>query len=588
MAYLLGLEGSYRGKKYCFKKRFSLGNEKNCSLFLCCDPKKFPFHLEIYKKGRLFFFNKRPLSLFFSINGEEANQGQLFHGNILCIEKFRFLFSTLDCSNTLYEGKSENPPPASHENQADPLLLMYQASNLFASQGEFSTFFRQMAKFLLQHFPCSQVIFFLEETPGNFQRFAFPENQKIWDSNLIPKEIPPNVFSLLYKEKKSIYWKSLYQKGFQYFMAVPFCHQNKTLGFVCLLFDSGAMSQKCDLNLLSGICLQAANSIANMQKNRERKEFNRRLENLNKITLRLSCLLEKEAICHETLRGVCNILQCQKTALFQFHDENTLDFQYSIGLKKESLPKTLLDRIASMLSKEESFFAENPSCEESPSFILANIVQADHPYPKNIAVLYAADPINQAFFSTQDKEILAIIASQTSIALSHSHLYEQATIDYLTKIHLRGYFLEKLEQEIQNFRPHKGCFSILMLDLDHFKKINDQYGHTVGDQTLKQTAAILKNSIREKDMLARYGGEEFIILLKEADLSCASQVAERIRSNMENASFPFCRKVTISIGVAEYTPSQSSENFILQADKALYQAKEQGRNRVCLSIMPPI
>ncbi|MDD3365537.1 MAG: GGDEF domain-containing protein, partial [Syntrophomonas sp.] len=120
----------------------------------------------------------------------------------------------------------------------------------------------------------------------------------------------------------------------------------------------------------------------------------------------------------------------------------------------------------------------------------------------------------------------------------------------------------------------------LMLDIDHFKKVNDSYGHQTGDQVLRTVADIIKSNLREVDLVGRYGGEEFLVILPHTDRNSGFQVAERIRRQIEGKSFTANGlKITISIGVSQYRNSEIGK-FIELADELMYQAKTKGRNRV--------
>ncbi|MDM8559359.1 diguanylate cyclase [Candidatus Parabeggiatoa sp. HSG14] len=155
-------------------------------------------------------------------------------------------------------------------------------------------------------------------------------------------------------------------------------------------------------------------------------------------------------------------------------------------------------------------------------------------------------------------------------------------IDQLTQIHNRRAFDIFLKQEIARSKRYQKPFSLILVDIDHFKRINDNHGHLVGDSVLVLMAKLLKEYCRESDCICRWGGEEFIILLPELEENLVNKVAERIREAVEKYKFPVDWQVTISLGVATFNNYQQKD-FVEQADKALYQAKEQGRNRVIIS-----
>ncbi len=166
----------------------------------------------------------------------------------------------------------------------------------------------------------------------------------------------------------------------------------------------------------------------------------------------------------------------------------------------------------------------------------------------------------------------------------HEEIYRLTTVDGLTQVYNKRYFLETLEREIGRAQRYQRDLSLIMFDIDNFKKINDTYGHLAGDHVLKHLAMVIKSRIRREDILSRYGGEEFSIILPEIDKENAIQFAEKIRKLVEKAMFSFEDTeipVTISIGVTNYDGQQVDVNeFIKLADEKLYDAKQSGRNRV--------
>ena len=165
---------------------------------------------------------------------------------------------------------------------------------------------------------------------------------------------------------------------------------------------------------------------------------------------------------------------------------------------------------------------------------------------------------------------------------------EFAKIDPMTGLHNRRWLEEMYTREIN--RSNIGNFSLtaFMIDVDHFKNVNDTYGHLAGDQVLISVARTLVHSLRPSDMPVRYGGEEFTVFLPGTTTENAKVIAERIRSNMENMSVVLpdgnVIPVTVSIGFAERVDGDTVASLIERADQAVYQAKENGRNRVCQNL----
>lgn len=193
-------------------------------------------------------------------------------------------------------------------------------------------------------------------------------------------------------------------------------------------------------------------------------------------------------------------------------------------------------------------------------------------------------------FSREDAQLLWILALVAENVLTREYANEGlirfAFTDYLTGLKTRGYFEQQLELEIKRSDRKKQKLALVMVDLDHFKQLNDRYGHHVGDQVLRDVASILMKDMREVDTVARYGGEEFVIVLPETGTQGAMFVAERLRRAMEQAKFfagspRAVERLTISLGVAIFdTDAQFKRDLIEAADAALYEAKSRGRNQV--------
>jgi diguanylate cyclase (GGDEF)-like protein len=188
----------------------------------------------------------------------------------------------------------------------------------------------------------------------------------------------------------------------------------------------------------------------------------------------------------------------------------------------------------------------------------------------------------------KDQEKFIILAQQFALTLRRIQLYEEvertALTDSLTEVYNRRYLMQRLAEEAQRANKKKIKMSILMIDVDYFKKINDEFGHLAGDQVLVDIAQIIKDNTREIDIVGRYGGEEFCIVLPDTDKDGAKLAAERIRAAVASEplkAYDANLKVTVSIGMAIFPKDGlHSAQLIDHADQALYKAKDHGRNRV--------
>jgi len=192
----------------------------------------------------------------------------------------------------------------------------------------------------------------------------------------------------------------------------------------------------------------------------------------------------------------------------------------------------------------------------------------------------------------EDIELISVVATQMALAVENSMLYEMtkklAITDGLTELYNYRYFQKQLANELSRAKRYNRPLSLIMLDVDDFKKYNDIYGHLKGDEVLREIARILNNNSRESDVVARYGGEEFVVVLPETDEKGAYCVAEKIREATATHLFSGKKKrdehMTLSLGVAQNSEQLSNiRSLIKAADEALYQSKQEDKNRVTIA-----
>jgi two-component system, cell cycle response regulator len=322
------------------------------------------------------------------------------------------------------------------------------------------------------------------------------------------------------------------------------------------------------------------------------------LKQLLEISKSLSSTLDYNILMDSILFTCMGQMQVLKIGLFTKnaidHDYFSLHRNYKGFEIKHTIDYTIPEK-----STLTTFLAENHRCFTMPELLnktekvselkLFTLLEPTLIVPLKTkgainGIIILGDRINGIEFKEVEKNFLLDLSTFASIAIHNAFLFEMTTTDMMTKLKLRHFFFGKLIEHQEKSLVQGIPVSVIMLDIDHFKNLNDTYGHTFGDSVLKQISAILRNKIRHIDIAARYGGEEFIILLPEAKITEAMAVAERIRTAIEETIFKTGEEdvqSTISLGVAQFDKNRdfSPEDLIKRADKALYVSKETGRNR---------
>ena len=310
------------------------------------------------------------------------------------------------------------------------------------------------------------------------------------------------------------------------------------------------------------------------------------------------------------------ILNEQSKINVEFHDsmkniakiiETQYELNYIVPLIGEMLDRFISDHLIYVFLKQDNEFklVWPKACKDER--IYETLKQLT---PETNYILTSDDKIG-AFPLTSDGEITGCIVARSTLdklskrdisyleqltrqsaitinrANTYSKVLQYATLDALTNLNNRRQFEVRLKQEIATTKRQKNPLCAMMVDIDFFKKVNDTYGHASGDAVLRTVASIIKEHLRESDIPSRYGGEEFAVLLPYTHIEEAKIVGERLRKAVETTPIPIDKKninVTISMGLAEFSPQETGEDLFKRADSALYEAKESGRNKVCVDL----
>ena len=393
-------------------------------------------------------------------------------------------------------------------------------------------------------------------------------------------------------------------EGIRSYLGVPIQQRGKLLGFINLtqkIPNAFSEDQARKIQIFANF---AASAIENAKLINEIQRVAQEMAALNEIIQRINADTHLEETLIATLHELKSIVPIDAFGITLYEKQSHLvetHLYYPDGTKIDIPPFNLLETGSVSLHVIENkkkvyvpnVFADNSAINSdnidwiedfrSKTLLATPLVRRGEIF----GVLIIGSKEVDAYNSTQIK-LIETIALQSSAAIDNARLFEkvqeQAITDDLTGLDNRRHLDLMLNREIERSKRYKHHLSLIMLDIDRFKVINDQYGHPLGDFILSKLGHLIKKSMRKTDAAFRYGGEEFIILLPETGLDQALLIAERFRKSIEAAVFlpkQVSIKITVSIGVCEFDDqTQDAEALISLVDKALYKAKAAGRNCV--------
>ncbi len=361
-------------------------------------------------------------------------------------------------------------------------------------------------------------------------------------------------------------------------------------------------------------------SIKNLDKKREEEESKvykflyNQMEVLYSVGQRITANLNRKNIYKIIAEEIKNLIQCDVLQISLINDEKkTLEYKlcmkledklemppinlddenrfgvYAINHKQEILINDLKREYYKYFNNFEEFI-EKLAEEQSRTLerFSQSLIFVPIMIDSKVIGVIGVQAYEKNAFTLKDVNTLKVLSTYVGIALENSRLYKEikyrANYDVLTKIFNRREALRKSEKIYNKVKKYYDSYWVMMVDVDNFKKINDTYGHQVGDKVLASIAKVIKESIRECDIVGRYGGEEFIVIVKD-DKNSYLKIAERIRNNVENTVINIGEneiiKVTSSIGITKMDATDKTfQQIISEADKALYEAKNSGKNKV--------
>lgn len=367
----------------------------------------------------------------------------------------------------------------------------------------------------------------------------------------------------------------------------------------------GADIAEDDRQLIEQFCEQVSLIQENRWLRAERQLLNKEVSHLIEIAKSVSATTDPEELFAMILGQSTDFVQAEQGSLMLLNEQKReLSVKATKGLNKQvaelvrirsgegiagKVLATGLPLLVSDIEMDDRVTQERRPRYRTKSFISVPLKLQG----RTIGVLNVTDKVTGEVFSEQDLQLLTSIGTYASVAIERSryHLKTEelkkiSITDPLTGLLNRRYFQERISEEIERSRRHGLPLSLILLDLDDFKAINDSYGHMAGDEVLQTVARSIRNSVRTIDVAARYGGEEFTVILPQTAKSDATSLAERICVEAGQLEFPYMIQgrpisLTVSLGVATYPEdAENLEDLIRNADAALYEAKAQGKNRV--------
>ena len=377
-------------------------------------------------------------------------------------------------------------------------------------------------------------------------------------------------------------------------VAIPLMVRDEVVGVLDIQSDELDAFDSETLDLLTLFSTQASIALENARLYTLEQRRSRQLEAINAIARQTTALLDLD----ELLGKVCDLVlqtfpvdhvvvllldgegrlstRAHKGKLTPILTQGTLlPVGTGMGIRALEQSKTVVENEVTFVPQYTASFVETRSEMCVPLIFFGEKL--------GVLMLESAKPNN---FPDEDVAPLESVADICAGAIQNAHYFEKAQqlayIDGLTGIYNRRYFEKEIGSEIERASRYNGHLAIIMIDIDNFKRLNDEFGHLLGDEVLRQVSAVFSQQIRKIDVVCRYGGEEFAIVVPQTAGGNAVEVAEKLRRMVEAYRFPGVpRKVTISAGVAEFpVHGQTRDELVAAADAALYVSKEAGRNRV--------
>ncbi|MGM0471205.1 MAG: diguanylate cyclase [Bacillota bacterium] len=415
--------------------------------------------------------------------------------------------------------------------------------------------------------------------------------------NLIKQE-SPQAFNHLQSDNKFDFVR---ESGYQHLAVVSLnsdCGSNNLVYGLLFVASNIEFSQQ-ELDILVTISKQATSLIRSNQLFERMQKNVAELSTLQMISKTINSTLDLDQVLElaiDVIVGTMGVSACAVLLTDEDNQELTLEAsrglpanftdQQTFGFQDSIFSKIIDDGETVIYNHVPEQLKDDLNFQEMKSVIVVPLKLRD----EIIGLIPAVNTMMSHTFDEDDERFLSTLSNQVAVAIENARIYNQmeemAIRDGLTGLYNHSYFQRTLSSELERVKRYNQQLSLLLLDIDNFKKVNDNYGHPVGDQVLKQLADKLKKITRQMDIVARYGGEEFAIILPETGTKGAKKLAKRINQAIREMVVEeegVKISITVSIGLTTYQDHLSQKELISRVDEALYQAKEEGKDRICIS-----
>lgn len=501
------------------------------------------------------------------------------------------------------------------------LNKLFEINNIINSSDSFYTTAEKFIKFLKENFEPNGVAFFApegdkfkvlcDENLSDFCQFEFSDSgEGIWQ--IIKAGIPFNVTDNDGNNIFSQFFERNNLNDLNSSLWVPFIYENNIMAILTLgKKNLTECYDKTDLKFIQKAVNQVSSTLWKYKqledKENKTKELQKTLHNISilyNIGQAMNFIDDLKSLLKIILGKAIQTIGAQKGSLMLFDSsshELVVKVVYGIPDKEieEKINEGLIEctrikvgegiagnvfqtkkAIITNLGSDDPRFKQATESKVSSILCIPLIVKEEV-----IGVINITNKLDGKFFNQDDLDFMGALANQAAVAINNAQLYELATTDGLTKLYIYRHFHYLLDNEIRRSIRYRHKISLLMMDIDNFKNVNDSYGHQIGDEILREASKVIVRTLRKIDMPCRYGGEEFAVILPETSKENSRVIAERIRELISEIKVT-TRKgeiviPTVSIGIASFPEdANTQDNLISKADQALYYSKRNGKNCV--------